>query len=85
MQRTRAFNGGLVGPTLRVKPGDTLTVALTNSLAAEGFDTGSLHNDYRQVDTTNLHTHAPHGRSAVVARPQRTATAQRHVRSSAVR
>jgi len=43
-----------------VKPGDTLTVELTNSLTPEGFDTASLHNDYRTIDTTNLHTHGLH-------------------------
>jgi L-ascorbate oxidase len=31
---SRQFNGGPVGPTLRVKPGDLLTVTLNNNLVA---------------------------------------------------
>ncbi len=38
------YNGSLPGPTLRVQPGDTLSVSLTNSLG----------------DPTNLHTHGLH-------------------------
>ena len=59
-QNTRTFNGELTGPTIKVKPGDTLQVALTNSLAEEAHDTSSLHNEYRDLDTTNLHTHGLH-------------------------
>ncbi|MEX5261003.1 multicopper oxidase family protein [Kocuria sp. CPCC 205263] len=40
----QAFNGSLPGPTLRVRPGDTLRVAMTN-----GLD-----------DPTNLHVHGLH-------------------------
>jgi FtsP/CotA-like multicopper oxidase with cupredoxin domain len=32
-QWTRTFNGEMVGPTLRIKPGDTLTVGLRNQWA----------------------------------------------------
>jgi len=60
VQNTRGYNGELTGPTIRVNPGDTLTITLTNSLSQEGFDTGSLHNQYRQFDVTNLHTHGLH-------------------------
>ena len=60
VQNTRGYNGELLGPTIRVNPGDTLTITLTNSLSQEGFDTGSLHNQYRQFDVTNLHTHGLH-------------------------
>ena len=57
---TRGYNPDLrmpLGPTITVKPGDTLRVSLKNSLAAERFDTSSLHNQYRDFDTTNMHTH----------------------------
>ncbi len=40
----QAFNGSLPGPTLRVRPGDTLRVAMTNRLEAP----------------TNLHVHGLH-------------------------
>ncbi|MGY4844212.1 multicopper oxidase family protein [Kocuria sp. MNB10] len=40
----QAFNGSLPGPTLRVRPGDTLRVAMTNGLEAP----------------TNLHAHGLH-------------------------
>jgi len=59
-QNTRAFNGDIVGPTLRVSPGTAFTITLTNSLTASGFDTSSLHNQFRTIDTTNLHTHGLH-------------------------
>ena len=59
-QNTRGYNGGLVGPTIRINPGDSLSVQLTNGMAAEAYETGTLHNEYRQFDTTNLHTHGLH-------------------------
>jgi len=60
VQNTRGYNGGLVGPTIRIKPGDDLNIVLTNSMAAQGFDTAQLHNQFRQFDVTNLHTHGLH-------------------------
>ena len=59
-QYTRSFNGDLAGPTIRVKPGDTFHIQLTNSLTAEAFDTASLHNNFKDFDTTNIHTHGLH-------------------------
>ena len=59
-QNTRAYNGDIVGPTLRVSPGTTITLTLTNDLAAEAFGTASLHNEFRQLSVTNLHTHGLH-------------------------
>ena len=60
-QKTRAFaTDGLVGPTIRISPGDTLTLTLNNNLAAAAFDTASLHNQFRTLDVTNLHTHGLH-------------------------
>jgi len=48
------------GGTIRVQPGDTLEVTLVNSLAAEAFETEGLHNQYKDIDATNLHTHGLH-------------------------
>ena len=59
-QRTRAYNGALAGPTIRIKPGDTLVVTFTNSLPAELHDTSGVHNEFRDFDRTNLHTHGLH-------------------------
>ena len=33
---------------------------LTNALPPEQFDTSSLHNEFRDFDITNLHTHGLH-------------------------
>ena len=43
-----------------MKAGDTLTVTLRNKLPVAGFDTSSLHNQYRTLDVTNIHTHGLH-------------------------
>ena len=59
-QNTRTFNGELVGPTISVSPGDTLTLTLANNLPAAGFDTSALHNEFRDVSKSNLHTHGLH-------------------------
>jgi len=59
-QNTRAYNGDIVGPTLRVSPGTTITLTLTNDLQAAGFNTAALHNEFRQISVTNLHTHGLH-------------------------
>ena len=59
-QWTRAYNNELSGPTIRVKPGDTLHIRLTNNLANELYDTSSLHNNFKDFDTTNVHTHGLH-------------------------
>ena len=45
---------------IKVKAGDTLSVTLANNLPAAGFDTSSLHNEYRSLDVTNIHTHGLH-------------------------
>ena len=60
VQRTRTYNGDMAGPTIRIKPGDTLTVTLTNNLPAEPVSTDSLHNQFRAISVTNLHTHGLH-------------------------
>ena len=53
-QRTRSYNDEFSGPTIRVKPGDTLTITLTNNLPAEAFDTAGLHNQFSDYDVTLL-------------------------------
>jgi FtsP/CotA-like multicopper oxidase with cupredoxin domain len=61
----RSYNGHLVGPTLRAKPGDTLCIDLINDLESE--DQTEAHNTFQGWNTTNLHTHglhvSPSGRS----------------------
>jgi L-ascorbate oxidase len=59
----RSYNGGLVGPTIRVKPGDTLDVKLINSLPADDPSCPSPpsdHNTPNCFNSTNLHTHGLH-------------------------
>ena len=63
-QRTRVYNGEMAGPTIRIKPGDTVTVTLTNNLPPETHDTSNVHNQFRDFDRTNLHTHGLHVSSA---------------------
>lgn len=55
----RNYNGSLVGPTLRLKPGDTLRVLLENRLPPNMDDhrEGDDHNGPHALNTTNLHTH----------------------------
>lgn len=55
----RSYNGELVGPTIRVRPGDSLRVRLTNNLPDESPHTGD-HNELHGFNTTNLHTHGLH-------------------------
>lgn len=67
----RSYNGQLVGPTLRLKPGDTLDLELVNKLPVESPD--EIANQIKQeadnafiatrphsFNTTNLHTHGLH-------------------------
>jgi len=63
-QRTRMFNGQILGPTILVRPGDAFTVTLVNALPPPGFSTAALHNEFRTPDITNLHTHGLHVSSA---------------------
>src|SRR2546427_2350944 len=61
--KLRSYNGALVGPTIRVHPGDTLYVTLTNNLPK---DDPSCPADIQDHDlpncfnSTNLHTHGLH-------------------------
>lgn len=68
----RSYNGQLVGPTLRIKPGDSLLVNLVNNLPV--YEDPGPCNPYQQLDdgkdpneidtlrfnNTNLHTHGFH-------------------------
>lgn len=59
----RSYNGGLVGPTFRVKPGDTLKIDLVNRLPkppAAGHMSMEQCGIHERNDTTNLHTHGLH-------------------------
>jgi FtsP/CotA-like multicopper oxidase with cupredoxin domain len=63
--RLRSYNGGLTGPTLRVKAGDTLNVRLENKLPPEpGMEMemkdGKCANPTMGFNVTNLHTHGLH-------------------------
>jgi FtsP/CotA-like multicopper oxidase with cupredoxin domain/peroxiredoxin len=55
----RNYNGKLVGPTLRCKPGDTLYITLQNELDQEGYQPGAM-DTLHGFDTSNLHTHGLH-------------------------
>lgn len=57
--RLRTYNGQLVGPTLRAKPGDKLKIKIVNELSAETPHSGD-HNSHHGWNTTNLHTHGLH-------------------------
>jgi len=70
----RSYNGALVGPTMRVKRGQTLRVTLDNRLSPDTFGTGQ-HNSLHDFNTTNLHSHglhvSPAGNSDNVVEPVR--------------
>lgn len=54
----RCYNGKLVGPTLRAKPGDVLKITIGNRLPPN--ISGGEHNTLHEYNTTNLHTHGLH-------------------------
>lgn len=56
----RSYNGQPVGPTLRVKPGDTIRILLKNRLPANSLHQSSDMNTPHDFNTTNLHTHGLH-------------------------
>jgi FtsP/CotA-like multicopper oxidase with cupredoxin domain len=63
--KLRSYNGGLTGPTLRVKAGDTITVRLENKLPPEpGMEMemkdGACSTPMDGFNVTNLHTHGLH-------------------------
>mmetsp|Transcript_3221 Transcript_3221/g.7585 ORF Transcript_3221/g.7585 Transcript_3221/m.7585 type:complete len:548 (+) Transcript_3221:85-1728(+) len=56
--RTRAFNGSVPGPTLRMKPGDELKVRFQNLLPDQG--SVYVHNAFSAADESNIHFHGLH-------------------------
>ncbi len=54
----RSYNGNLVGPTLRVRAGDTLKISLKNRLDQD-VDPDVV-NTMHRFNTANLHTHGFH-------------------------
>lgn len=57
--RHHAYNGGVAGPTIRVRPGDHLRIHLENHLPAEPT-VAHGENEPHGFNTTNLHTHGLH-------------------------
>jgi FtsP/CotA-like multicopper oxidase with cupredoxin domain/peroxiredoxin len=55
----RAYNGKLVGPTLRLKRGDTLYLTLKNTLPNERWQPNMM-NALNSFNTTNVHFHGLH-------------------------
>lgn len=55
----RCFNGKLVGPTLRVKPGDKIRLTLRNTMPGERWQPNMM-NAINSFNTTNLHYHGLH-------------------------
>jgi FtsP/CotA-like multicopper oxidase with cupredoxin domain len=58
--KLRSYNGQLVGPTIEVRPGDTLHVFLDNQLPPEQQPPPPDPNIPHGLNTTNLHTHGLH-------------------------
>lgn len=62
--KLRSYNGELVGPTIRAKPGDTLYIKLNNKLPYEKHthpqDQHAGHDGHFSFNITNLHTHGLH-------------------------
>ncbi|MFZ1007730.1 MAG: multicopper oxidase domain-containing protein, partial [Candidatus Sulfotelmatobacter sp.] len=61
--KLRSYNGALVGPTIRVRPGDALYVKLTNDLPKDD-PSCPAHEENPNIpncfNSTNLHTHGLH-------------------------
>mmetsp|Transcript_30134 Transcript_30134/g.33764 ORF Transcript_30134/g.33764 Transcript_30134/m.33764 type:complete len:831 (+) Transcript_30134:134-2626(+) len=61
--QSRLFNGKLPGPTIKIKPGETLKVQFKNELTLQDgtvscyADDGTVTNEYCEPDHTNLHYH----------------------------
>ena len=52
---TRALNGTVPGPTLRLRAGDSLRVSFQNLLVDQG--SGYVHNEFSAADESNVHFH----------------------------
>lgn len=55
----RSYNGRLVGPTLRARPGDTIRIRLENYFKPDTRHDGPM-NTLHDFNTMNLHTHGLH-------------------------
>lgn len=79
--RLRGYNGRLVGPTLRCRPGDLLRITLDNQLPAESYMPGEM-NMLHSFNVTNLHTHglnvSPSGNSDNVLLQVQPQSAQKY-------
>ena len=56
----RSYNGGLVGPVIRARPGSSLKIRLSNNLPNEINSGEHDPNIPHAFNTTNLHTHGLH-------------------------
>lgn len=56
---TRAYEGSVPGPTLRVKPGDTINIELVNDLEPNVPGLWTMNTNHNP-NTTNLHVHGMH-------------------------
>lgn len=55
----RSFNGKLVGPTLKLKPGNKLRLTLRNTMPGERWEPHMM-NKLNSFNTTNVHYHGLH-------------------------
>jgi FtsP/CotA-like multicopper oxidase with cupredoxin domain len=58
--KLRSYNGKLVGPTIKVRPGDTLNITLHNRLPPDAPSHPDDHHGLHGFNTTNLHFHGLH-------------------------
>lgn len=56
----RSYEGTSPGPTLRVSPGDTLKIEITNNLPPNRDEAPANTDHPHQFNTTNLHAHGTH-------------------------
>lgn len=56
----RGYDGALVGRTLRVRPGETLSITLRNQLLPDGAPEPDDVNTPHNFNTTNFHSHGLH-------------------------
>jgi FtsP/CotA-like multicopper oxidase with cupredoxin domain len=58
--KSRTFNGGLAGETLRLQAGDRLTMPITNNLTANLDPVPADQNTPHHFNSVNMHTHGFH-------------------------
>eukprot|EP01062_Namystynia_karyoxenos_P075795 TRINITY_DN7346_c0_g1_i2.p1 TRINITY_DN7346_c0_g1~~TRINITY_DN7346_c0_g1_i2.p1 ORF type:complete len:881 (+),score=168.95 TRINITY_DN7346_c0_g1_i2:91-2733(+) len=57
---TRVFDGGIPGPTFKLKPGDTFKLTFQNKLGPNPAGQVTTMNQYHSPNTSNIHTHGLH-------------------------